>query len=386
MRARMGRLSPGLGLLVLGMGLTPACGPAKSVPEAGAVVVRVMLTTGAPRPDELRAWVYDDDGRLWDGARFPSEGALPAVGGPDLGTILIQPGASHGALRLHLRGLAGGGRVVDGVASIPTENRDRAPVEVQLGPALPADRDGDDVPDGIDDCPDLPDPAQAGCAAAPDGASGDDTRADAAVADSNSDADRETGAEAGADTASDVTGDATDGPVATTDAQLDVGPATDARTNDTGGTGACDGGACDKAQGSACGSNAECVSGACVDGVCCTNACAGPCRSCNQPNATGVCQAFPQGTDPERDCASGATCNGAGSCGAAPPPDKANGQLCAAGAECKSGFCTDGVCCDTACDSPCQNCGSGTCQAVKKTQDVPECAGAKTCNARGMCG
>jgi len=80
------------------------------------------------------------------------------------------------------------------------------------------------------------------------------------------------------------------------------------------------------------------------------------------------------------------TCNGAGACGKAPPPtSKANGELCGAAGECMSGFCTDGVCCNSACNAPCQSCSTGACQAVKSGQDVPECVSPKTCNSHGSC-
>jgi hypothetical protein len=57
--------------------------------------------------------------------------------------------------------------------------------------------------------------------------------------------------------------------------------------------------------------------------------------------------------------------SGAAGCGddsgGAAEPDP-NGAACSAGDTCLSGVCNDeGVCCDTACDGPCQTCGSGTC-------------------------
>jgi len=42
-----------------------------------------------------------------------------------------------------------------------------------------------------------------------------------------------------------------------------------------------------------------------------------------------------------------------------PPPDAtnlANGLRCARAAQCGSGFCVDGVCCDSACSSRCMAC------------------------------
>ena len=70
---------------------------------------------------------------------------------------------------------------------------------------------------------------------------------------------------------------------------------------------------------------------------------------------------------------------------ATPPPLKQLGVTCSAGAECGSGFCADKVCCDTACNGTCQNCASGACKAVTRMNDVPECSGTKTCNAKGTC-
>src|SRR5256885_1447976 len=91
------------------------CRTATQVPEPGAVLLRMTLTAGTPTPDELRIFVYDDTGTLWSDVRVPEQGALAPADATRLGTILIQPGASTGTLRLHIRGLAGGARVSEGV-------------------------------------------------------------------------------------------------------------------------------------------------------------------------------------------------------------------------------------------------------------------------------
>jgi hypothetical protein len=76
-----------------------------------------------------------------------------------------------------------------------------------------------------------------------------------------------------------------------------------------------------------------------------------------------------------------------------PPPDATAGdpgkplaEGCASNAECASGFCSDGVCCNSACDQPCYSChtsGSyGTCLPQLSGDDptaTPACTGAKTC-------
>ena len=96
-----------------------------------------------------------------------------------------------------------------------------------------------------------------------------------------------------------------------------------------------------------------------------------------------VCQGYAAGSDPELECPS-SSCNGVGACGPA-TSNLANGSLCNTADQCTSGFCVDGVCCESACAEPCQACGTGTCLAVKKADDIPECTGAMSCNPRGGC-
>jgi hypothetical protein len=67
-----------------------------------------------------------------------------------------------------------------------------------------------------------------------------------------------------------------------------------------------------------------------------------------------------------------------------PPPN----QTCTVAAQCASGFCVDGVCCDTACDGACQSCSLtgkvGICSLVKNATD-DACTGGSTCDATGAC-
>jgi hypothetical protein len=425
-------------LIVLTLGA--ACRSAKTEPEAGAVLVHVKCAPGAPTPDELRAWVYDEGGVLWDGVRIPADGALAPASAQDLGTVLIQPGQIRGQLRVHMRGYAAGARISDGTLAIASPGTGGRVYDLVLDAALPPDADGDDVPDAIDDCPAAANPAQGGCATAtapeaspdasnPDGEvdggnealevsadSPDDTGADVAESDDigAEDADARLAtpdgpapglealggpdlAEAGLpDAALDAPGDqASESPRDLgADLAVDVArdssggfdlPGDEGEPDGLAGPACLDGGSCNLTQGDLCNANAECASGFCADGVCCTNACQGPCRSCNQPNATGTCQGYPAGLDPEGECGGGATCNGVGACGTAPPSNLPNGQLCALASQCKSGICKDGVCCDAACDGPCLACGTGTCVVVRKSDDVPECTGTMTCNPRGAC-
>ena len=74
---------------------------------------------------------------------------------------------------------------------------------------------------------------------------------------------------------------------------------------------------------------------------------------------------------------------------------QAPGPSCALGFECASGFCVDGVCCDTACDGACESCIAvntggvdGTCAQVKDGTDPDHAcldSGAPACGTNGLC-
>lgn len=309
--------------------------------ESGAVLLELSVAGGVTTPDELQISVYADSGVLWKDQRVPASGPLVPESATQLGTVLIQPGSERGALRIHARGLAASARVADGMLTIPGGARGQ--FTLQLDGAVPADGDGDGVPDAIDDCPAVDNPSQMGCPGANDG--GD-------------------------------AGDGGDGGGA--DDGGDGGGGTDAFNCDASG-------ACDRAIGSSCTDGAQCHSTFCVDGVCCANACIGPCRSCNQPNNDGTCMPYAQGTDPALECTSGMTCNGAGACGPSTSGPKPNGQLCSSTTDCTSGFCKDGVCCNMACDGACRTCETGSCVNVTRKPDPPECYGTMTCNAAAKC-
>lgn len=68
----------------------------------------------------------------------------------------------------------------------------------------------------------------------------------------------------------------------------------------------------------------------------------------------------PQPTGGDAPCVEGDAC----------PP----GAACVAPAGCASGFCVDGICCDTACEGACESCApAGTCTAASP-ETQPECA------------
>jgi hypothetical protein len=314
-----------------------ACGKQTAL-ESGALLLTLSTAAGATAPDELRISVYDDTGVLWRDARVPASGALVPESGSRLGTVLVQPGATSGNLRLHVRGVLAGARALDGLLVVSPAERSRGAFDLTLDPAELADADVDGVPDAIDDCPAVADPDQRGCA---NGDGGGDGGGDADAA-------------------------------------------TDGSAVDAGGDICADGG-CGRPLGATCSVEIQCESGFCVDGVCCGSACTGACRSCNQPGKDGMCLAYQQGSDPSGECATGLTCNGVGSCGPPPSGSKQQGELCGAGPECQSGFCVDGVCCATACTEACRTCAIGTCLDVRRKEDAPDCVAPMTCSATARC-
>jgi hypothetical protein len=65
-----------------------------------------------------------------------------------------------------------------------------------------------------------------------------------------------------------------------------------------------------------------------------------------------------------------------------------DGSACGFAADCQSGFCVDGVCCNSPCTGVCEACNlsPGSCVPVASGQDpADECAGADNCNGQGVC-
>ncbi len=134
-----------------------------------------------------------------------------------------------------------------------------------------------------------------------------------------------------------------------------------AQSADTcGRTGECSGlGACQLyTNGTACGST-TCSNGT-QTGYACDGS--GTCVAA-QTTACGnyLCSGISCGTacSTDGDCVIGAYCNSSGKCAT----DQTNGKGCTSASQCVSGNCTDGVCCDQACDGVCQ-----ACSAAKKGQ------------------
>jgi MYXO-CTERM domain-containing protein len=119
--------------------------------------------------------------------------------------------------------------------------------------------------------------------------------------------------------------------------------------------------------GSACAQDLDCGSGFCADGVCCETACDDLCMACSSATsggANGLCLPTVVATDPRDDCADDGSpscqqngfCDGQGACQSYPSQTDCVPEPCDSNAECSSGFCVDGICCDSACDGECEAC------------------------------
>ncbi len=144
--------------------------------------------------------------------------------------------------------------------------------------------------------------------------------------------------------------------------------------------------------GKACVVAADCASGFCADGVCCDTACNTTCSACTAAKKgggqDGVCGTVGNGFGDPDTCGT-LGCNN-GSCGS----KKANGLICGNNADCQSGQCKDGFCCNNSCGGACRACSAvktgvinGTCGFITAGTDPDnECSAATpNCNGAGAC-
>ncbi len=133
-------------------------------------------------------------------------------------------------------------------------------------------------------------------------------------------------------------------------------------------------------QGIPCTTSGECGTGNCVDSTCCAQASCGSCQSCGTLDNPGVCAPVVSAEDPD-------TCTGAMICSAVGVCKEQNGQPCLSAAECASGHCVDGFCCNTACGASCDACATaitglpdGTCAPATAGYAGSPACGAFVCN------
>lgn len=160
-----------------------------------------------------------------------------------------------------------------------------------------------------------------------------------------------------------------------------------------------------KSIGDTCSSGEQCSSGHCADGVCCNSACSGACRACSVAAgapANGVCSILELGQTGHPSCEP-YVCWGGANCPTSCSQDAhcdadhycdgsrcverfAQGASCTSASQCLSGYCSNGRCCDRACDGECELCSnfSGACQLVTGT-GTPSCAPFVCTGSSGHC-
>ena len=145
-----------------------------------------------------------------------------------------------------------------------------------------------------------------------------------------------------------------------------------------------------KATGKPCTAGGQCTTGYCIDGVCCNSTCTQTCYQCNRADAVGTCAPIGIGLvdhSAMTPCdAAMQYCNGAGTCAMNKKP---NGETCAVAADCGSGYCIDGVCCNTTCTGTCQSCAVpgrlGACGNVLPGAVDSSCGSGQFCDASAIC-
>jgi hypothetical protein len=174
--------------------------------------------------------------------------------------------------------------------------------------------------------------------------------------------------------------------------------------------------------GQRCTDDDECATGLCAEvsagvSVCCDEGCTGPCEQCNQ---NGSCVGRAPGTTSSA-CTPYAACGGGGECATTcssdddctdetaycrtiPPsggnpgssecrPLEDQGAECTSSHQCASGHCvidsgeTVGLCCESLCDGPCEECSSatGVCEPLAEDSEDPLCVDGSLCSANGSC-
>lgn len=145
------------------------------------------------------------------------------------------------------------------------------------------------------------------------------------------------------------------------------------------------------AYGASCTTNADCgVNLFCTDNVCCETSSCGTCQTC-AGREVGRCSPVVNEEDPD-SCATKdqKRCDRNAAC----VTSIAIGVQCTKNEECVSGFCVEGICCDTACDSACRSCKAsekidevdGRCGPAKVGLNPRNlCQSGAFCNATGSC-
>ena len=147
-------------VLVAVTGIAGGCG-GQGDPPPTSLFVTIETAPTDPAPDELRTWVFDERGALYVNERSPATGRLMAESVGKLGTVTIYVPAATMRVRLYLRAITAGVTRLSGVKVVNIIPHRQMGTTVRLAAGDFGDRDGDSVPDPIDNCPVTPNSDQA---------------------------------------------------------------------------------------------------------------------------------------------------------------------------------------------------------------------------------
>jgi Collagenase NC10 and Endostatin len=317
-----------------------------------SVLLEVHPSKGLPAVEALSLTLFDAQGIVVKARPLLKQGTLEL---PD--TVVLYPNRDSGELRVQVLGLVDNGVVGEGTTRVTLVSRAQVWGSVIVSPGRRSDADGDGVPDSIDNCRDLPNPAQQSCT--DDGGSdgpndgGADTDLlppDLVSPDQDCDKDKD-----GYDSTACGGTDCDDSADKANPGQKE-GPAggascSDSLDNDCDGTTDLNDSDCVNCKGNAeCDDKLSCTADSCSGGVCkntatnegqtCTdNACVTT-PTCVAGKCTGPTKTCP----PPSNTCKAAACNPASGCYTKNVPDGStcsDGDPCTTQEACKSGSCVD---------------------------------------------
>src|SRR5215813_13132561 len=133
--------------------LASLCLAASAGCGVGTGVRMQISSTGNVTADSIKLSVFDKKGRVINGAELGPTTKLP-------GDVMVLLSPDAGEARAVALAYKGGTRVGFAIGRVAIEAGQEASLGLQIQPGAMPDRDGDDVPDTIDNCPNVSNPEQ----------------------------------------------------------------------------------------------------------------------------------------------------------------------------------------------------------------------------------
>ncbi|HEY0714299.1 MAG TPA: LamG domain-containing protein [Polyangia bacterium] len=340
---------------------------------ATSVTLQLYLADNVEEPEQLLVRTYHNGGEAFAARTLTPE---PLASERGNGSIIVHPPAADvKSVRLYVRGTKAGAAIAHGVIRFNFQTNAQAERSLTLVRDNGGDRDGDEIPDPIDNCPEVRNDDQAdddrdgtgnACEGGPRGGNGSACNADdqcsSGFCTGGTCCNNRCDARCSSCNLPDKAGTCTRKPSDAGESCGEQPPPPDAGPPPMAGS-----------NGAKCTNGKDCGSGFCSDGVCCAEACEGLCQSCNTPGNAGTCKPRPAGepdrlnrctAEPESSCGRDGKCDGAGACRKHP----------------KGTICQTGGCASPAQEKPSSTCdGAGVCQEQAAKLCAPFLCGPNAC-------